>query len=116
RRGGRAVALRQRDPGGRAEAMGRRPRVGVVLGGSGRTEGGTSAFTPRRPRKGRCPVSAPERNAECPFCLEVRPLLMPVRFCAGTLEVQEVPLCAECRVGWQDDEYACLASTIEHAR
>jgi hypothetical protein len=55
-----------------------------------------------------------QRDAECLGCLNVARLLMPVRvhtpYGAGAMH-----LCLKCRIGWRDDQWACLASTVEHS-
>ncbi|WP_142850995.1 hypothetical protein [Telmatospirillum sp. J64-1] len=52
---------------------------------------------------------------ECEQCLEIKPLLMPVEIEAYGGRIVD-HLCFECRVGWQNNQWAMLASTYDHRR
>ena len=52
---------------------------------------------------------------ECCNCLEYG-LLKRTAICPGVLEVHRISLCLQCRVGWRDDGYACLAESLEFDR
>jgi len=52
------------------------------------------------------------RRQECCQCLRYG-LTRAVGICPGVVEVHRIWLCLDCRVGWRDDQYACLAETLK---
>lgn len=52
------------------------------------------------------------RRCECTQCLAYG-LTKAVDVCPGVVEPQRIWLCLDCRVGWRDDRYCCLAETLQ---
>lgn len=74
------------------------------------------AYVDGRLRRAHIARMGPRRNEECSMCLNVGRLLMPVRICAGSIDPEVIFMCYTCRTGWRDDDWACLASTVEHGK
>jgi len=56
----------------------------------------------------------PIKGSECMFCLEIKPLLMPVPMAPGWPVIVWPCLCLDCRVNARSDEWASLGWEMEH--